>query len=79
MPKPEFPLTEGDAPDTPFDISLRPPMFSEFAGQQKTVERLQLMVEAAQQRGEALNTSCSAARRGWARPPWPTSSPTPWA
>ena len=54
MPKPEFQLPEGDAPDTPFDISLRPPMFAEFTGQQKTVERLQLMVEAARQRGEAL-------------------------
>ena len=54
MPKPEFQLPEGDAPDTPFDISLRPPMFAEFTGQRKTVERLQLMVEAARQRGEAL-------------------------
>ena len=43
-----------DAPDTAFDISLRPPMFEEFTGQKKTVERLQLMVEAARQRGEAL-------------------------
>ena len=40
MPKPEFQLPEGDAPDTPFDISLRPPMFAEFTGQRKTVERL---------------------------------------
>jgi holliday junction DNA helicase RuvB len=54
MPKPEFQLPESDAPDTPFDISLRPPMFAEFTGQPKTVERLQLMVEAARQRGEAL-------------------------
>ena len=54
MPKPDFQLPEGDAPDTPFDISLRPPMFAEFTGQRKTVERLQLMVEAARQRGEAL-------------------------
>ena len=29
-------------------------MFAEFTGQRKTVERLQLMVEAARQRGEAL-------------------------
>src|SRR5262245_14627545 len=54
MTKPDFQLPEGDVPDTPFDISLRPPMFAEFTGQQKTVERLQLMVEAARQRGEAL-------------------------
>jgi holliday junction DNA helicase RuvB len=54
MTKPDFQLPEGDVPDTPFDISLRPPLFAEFTGQQKTVERLQLMVEAARQRGEAL-------------------------
>ena len=44
-----------DAPDTPFDISLRPPMFSEFAGQEKVCERLELMVQAAQQRGDVLD------------------------
>lgn len=43
------------APDTPFDISLRPPMFSEFAGQEKVCERLELMVEAAKQRGDVLD------------------------
>ena len=54
MPKPDFQLPREDTPDTPFDISLRPPVFGEFIGQEKTVERLQLMVEAARQRGEAL-------------------------
>ncbi len=43
-----------DAPKTPFDVSLRPPMFSEFAGQEKVCERLELMVQAAQQRGDVL-------------------------
>ena len=37
------------APDTPFDISLRPPAFSEFAGQEKVREQLLVMVEAAKQ------------------------------
>src|SRR6267142_6652849 len=54
MPKPEFHIPTEDTPDTAFDISLRPPLFEEFTGQEKTVERLQLMVEAARQRGEAL-------------------------
>jgi len=44
-----------DAPDTPFDISLRPPMFSEFAGQEKICERLDVMVQAARQRGDVLD------------------------
>ena len=43
-----------DTPATPFDISLRPPMFSEFAGQEKVCDRLELMVQAAQQRGDVL-------------------------
>lgn len=44
-----------EAPDTPFDISLRPPVFSEFAGQAKVRERLELMVQAAKQRGDVLD------------------------
>ena len=44
-----------DAPDTPFDISLRPPMFSEFAGQDKVCERLDVMVQAARQRSDVLD------------------------
>ena len=41
-------------PDTAFEISLRPPMFSEFTGQVKVRERLELMVEAAKRRGDVL-------------------------
>jgi Holliday junction DNA helicase RuvB len=44
-----------DAPDTPYDISLRPPMFNEFAGQAKVCERLEVIVEAARQRGDVLD------------------------
>jgi Holliday junction DNA helicase RuvB len=44
-----------DTPDAPFDVSLRPPMFSEFAGQEKVCQRLELMVQAAQQRGDVLD------------------------
>jgi len=43
-----------ESPDTPFDVSLRPPMFEEFCGQPKTIERLMLLVEAARQRDEPL-------------------------
>ncbi len=43
-----------EPPDTPFDVSLRPPMFSEFAGQEKVCQRLELMVQASQQRGDVL-------------------------
>lgn len=44
-----------ETPDTPFDISLRPPLFSEFAGQEKVCQRLELMVEAAKGRGDVLD------------------------
>src|SRR5262249_1273902 len=41
-------------PDAAFEISLRPPAFSEFNGQIKVRERLELMVEAAKKRGDVL-------------------------
>lgn len=40
--------------DAAFEVSLRPPLFEEFAGQEKTVERLRLMVDAARQRDDTL-------------------------
>jgi len=43
------------APETPFDIALRPPDFAEFTGQSRVKERLMLMVEAAKLRGDALD------------------------
>jgi Holliday junction DNA helicase RuvB len=52
---PEHPAkASGEEPDTPFDISLRPPAFSEFAGQQKVRDQLLVVVEAAKQRGDVL-------------------------
>jgi len=47
-------LPSPSASDTSFEVSLRPPMFEEFGGQRKTVERLELMVAAARGRSEAL-------------------------
>lgn len=44
-----------ESPKTDFDKSLRPPEFDDFYGQQKVKERLTLMVEAARQRGDALD------------------------
>jgi Holliday junction DNA helicase RuvB len=42
-------------PVSPAEAALRPLSFSDFTGQAKTVERLQVMVGAAKKRGEALN------------------------
>ena len=46
--------TELETIDAAFEVSLRPPLFEEFSGQEKTVARLRLMVEAARQRGDTL-------------------------
>jgi Holliday junction DNA helicase RuvB len=43
------------APVSAAEAALRPLSFSDFAGQPKTIERLQVMVGAARKRGEALN------------------------
>jgi len=41
--------------DQEFDISLRPRNFEDFVGQQKVIENLKIYIEAARQRGEALD------------------------
>ena len=50
-----FISTALSAPLSPAEAALRPLSFSDFTGQLKTVERLQVMVGAAKKRGEALN------------------------
>jgi len=42
-------------PDAALELTLRPSLFSEFTGQAKVKERLEIAVQAAQQRGEALD------------------------
>ena len=48
------PLDDDEPADTPFDVSLRPPAFSEFEGQDKVRERLELLVAAARGRSDVL-------------------------
>ena len=42
-------------PDAALEMTLRPSLFSEFTGQAKVKERLEIAVQAAKQRGEALD------------------------
>jgi Holliday junction DNA helicase RuvB len=42
-------------PDVALELTLRPSLFSEFTGQAKVKERLEISVAAAKQRGEALD------------------------
>src|ERR1700742_4177929 len=49
-----MPAAVPSAPDPAFEISLRPPMFSEFTGQTKVCDRLEVLVEAAKKSGDVL-------------------------
>src|SRR6266498_3369066 len=42
-------------PDAALEMTLRPSLFSEFTGQAKVKERLEIAIAAARQRGEALD------------------------
>ncbi|HUR45815.1 MAG TPA: Holliday junction branch migration DNA helicase RuvB [Candidatus Saccharimonadales bacterium] len=42
-------------PDLALEMTLRPSLFSDFTGQAKVKERLEITVQAAKQRGEALD------------------------
>jgi Holliday junction DNA helicase RuvB len=42
-------------PDPALEITLRPSLFSDFTGQAKVKERLEIAVQAAKQRGEAID------------------------
>src|SRR6266513_6286103 len=42
-------------PDVALEMTLRPSLFSEFTGQAKVKERLEIAIAAARQRGEALD------------------------
>ena len=42
-------------PDAALEMTLRPSLFSEFTGQANVKERLEIAVQAAKKRGEALD------------------------
>ncbi|RME94589.1 MAG: Holliday junction branch migration DNA helicase RuvB [Verrucomicrobia bacterium] len=48
-------LSRLNQPDAALEVTLRPSLFAEFVGQARVKERLQIAVEAARQRGEALD------------------------
>jgi holliday junction DNA helicase RuvB len=51
----ERPVSTLNKPDAALELTLRPALFSDFTGQPKVKERLEIAVTAAQQRGEALD------------------------
>src|ERR1700729_2988518 len=48
-------ISEVTKPDAALEMTLRPSLFSEFTGQPKVKERLEISVAAAQKRGESLD------------------------
>lgn len=51
----ERPVSTLNKPDAALELTLRPALFSDFTGQPKVKERLEISVAAAKQRGEALD------------------------
>jgi Holliday junction DNA helicase RuvB len=51
----ERPVANLNKPDVALEMTLRPSLFSDFTGQPKVKERLEIAVEAARQRGESLD------------------------
>src|SRR5437762_11687127 len=51
----ERPISTMNKPDVLLALTLRPSLFSDFTGQAKVKERLEIAVAAAKQRGEALD------------------------
>jgi holliday junction DNA helicase RuvB len=51
----ERPISTLNKPDVALELTLRPSLFSEFTGQTKVKERLEIAVAAAQKRKEALD------------------------
>jgi len=49
------PVSTLNKPDVALEMTLRPSLFSDFTGQPKVKERLEIAVAAATQRGEALD------------------------
>jgi len=52
---PERPVSTINKPDAALELTLRPSLFSDFTGQAKVKERLEITVQAAKQRGEPID------------------------
>ena len=63
--------------DAETEFSLRPRTLAEYIGQDKAKENLSIYHRGCQNAGRERSTMCcSTALPGWARPPFPPSSPT---
>lgn len=65
--------------DVKIEGSLRPQRLDDYIGQSKVKENLKIYIEAAKQRGDALDHVLFTARRDWEKLPLQGLSQTRWA
>ena len=65
--------------DLGLEVGLRPRSLAEFVGQEELRRNLEIALRRPGPGARRWTTSWCTARRGWGRPPWPTSSPRRWA
>ncbi|VEA74058.1 Holliday junction ATP-dependent DNA helicase RuvB [Serratia rubidaea] len=69
------PITEEEV----IDRAIRPKMLAEYVGQPHVREQMEIFIQAARLRGDALDHLLIFGPPGWVKPRWLTSSPTRWA
>ena len=62
--------------DEVIDRAIRPKRLTDYTGQKHVVEQMEIFIQAARQRGEALDHLLISGHLGWVKPPWQTLSPT---
>ncbi len=61
------------------DCAIRPKLLTEYVGQPHVREQMEIFIQAAKQRGDALDHLLIFGPPGLGKPPWPTSWPMRWA
>lgn len=59
------------------DRAIRPKLLAEYVGQPQVRSQMEIFIQAAKLRGDALDHLLILARR-WGKPPRPISSPMKW-
>jgi len=66
----------GGRDDEVVDRAVRPKSLADYVGQPNVKKQMEIFIQAARQRGEALDHVLIFGPRASARPRWRTSSPT---
>jgi Holliday junction DNA helicase RuvB len=60
------------------DRAIRPKLLAEYVGQPQVRSQMEIFIQAAKLRGDALDHLLIFGPPGWGKPPWPISSPMKW-